>query len=165
MSNFQKGFIGLGALIAIVLGLIVIGGGAYYVIHQNTSPATQSNYPDISTQQTQQRASNTLVQVITNTIASALTTALSVGTVHYVCADGKSISATYVGFDVSLKLSDGRTLELTEGAVAASYPGMPPYYVSKDGSIMFGASKDKSFSLDESTTTFSTFQETYKDCR
>jgi hypothetical protein len=50
MKN-HKGFAALSVLIAIVLGLIVIGGGAYFVTHQNSTPQVSQNYPDVSTQQ------------------------------------------------------------------------------------------------------------------
>ncbi|MEI7720061.1 MAG: hypothetical protein WCI89_02545 [bacterium] len=42
MQN-QRGFVGVGILIAIVLGLIVLGGGAYYVIHQQSSSSALSD--------------------------------------------------------------------------------------------------------------------------
>lgn len=35
MKNLQKGFIGLPILIAILLGIVVIGGGTYLVVHNN----------------------------------------------------------------------------------------------------------------------------------
>lgn len=47
----QRGFVGVSVLIAIVLGLIVVGGGAYYVTHPQTSsqipPETVSGNPDL----------------------------------------------------------------------------------------------------------------------
>ena len=67
----QRGFIGLGALIAIILGLVVVGGGAYYIGHQNVAPQTQGNYPDIST--TQQQNTDSSVQATTNTKATTPT--------------------------------------------------------------------------------------------
>ncbi|MDO8518468.1 MAG: hypothetical protein Q7S26_04240 [bacterium] len=42
MQN-QKGFIGLQVLIAILVGLVVLGGGAYYVVQQNTPSQTPSD--------------------------------------------------------------------------------------------------------------------------
>ncbi|HCI04471.1 TPA: hypothetical protein DEW47_00610 [Patescibacteria group bacterium] len=43
----QRGFIGVGILIAIVLGLIVVGGGAYFVMQQNSlSPTPSENNLD-----------------------------------------------------------------------------------------------------------------------
>src|SRR5665213_2128127 len=63
----QRGFIGLAALIAIVLGLIVIGGGAYYVMHQQSSSPTPSDnsldntqtLPTTNTQSNTQATNNT----------------------------------------------------------------------------------------------------------
>ncbi|HTR18502.1 MAG TPA: hypothetical protein VMH91_00780 [Candidatus Paceibacterota bacterium] len=43
----QRGFIGLGVLIAIILGLIAVGGGAYYVMDQNAAFQTQQNLPEL----------------------------------------------------------------------------------------------------------------------
>ena len=70
----NKGFIGLGAIIAIVVGLIVVGGGAYYIGHQNATPV-QPNYPDLSTTQQaqQQQTTHTTVQAATNTNATTPT--------------------------------------------------------------------------------------------
>ncbi len=55
MTIHKRGFVGLIALIAIVLGLIVIGGGAYYVTHKNSisSPQTQVT---VGTQKTTENA-------------------------------------------------------------------------------------------------------------
>lgn len=41
MQN-EKGFIGLPVLMAIVLGLMIVGGGAYYVTHRTAAPAADS---------------------------------------------------------------------------------------------------------------------------
>lgn len=69
----QRGFVSAAVLIAIVLGLIVVGGGAYYVVQQNTQPQTPQNYPDISsTQQLQTQSQTTSIPVVkppTNTSA------------------------------------------------------------------------------------------------
>jgi len=40
MKNTQQGFIGLPILIAILLGIVVIGGGTYFVVNQNGTPQT-----------------------------------------------------------------------------------------------------------------------------
>ena len=39
----QGGFIGASVLIAILVGLAVLGGGAYYIVHQQSSPQTVSD--------------------------------------------------------------------------------------------------------------------------
>lgn len=69
----QRGFVSAAVLIAIVLGLIVIGGGAYFVKHQNPTSETSQNYPDISTtQHTQAQITNApAVQQATNATQSA----------------------------------------------------------------------------------------------
>ena len=46
MKNSQKGFIGFPVLIAIVLGLVVVGGGAYFLVHQQSSSQTPSENKD-----------------------------------------------------------------------------------------------------------------------
>jgi len=38
----QRGFIGVGLLVAIILGVVVLGGGAYFVMQQNSSSQTAS---------------------------------------------------------------------------------------------------------------------------
>ena len=42
MQN-QRGFVGVGVLIAIVLGVIVVGGGAYFVMHQQAPSQPSTN--------------------------------------------------------------------------------------------------------------------------
>ncbi len=49
MRSSQRGFAWLPILI--LLGLIVVGGGTYFVMHQNVNPQTLQNYPDISATQ------------------------------------------------------------------------------------------------------------------
>lgn len=58
-----------------VFAIIVVGGGAYYIGHQNAVPTTQPNYPDLSaTEQTQQQpTTHTTVQAPTNTNATTPT--------------------------------------------------------------------------------------------
>ena len=85
------------------------------------------------------------------------------GTANYLCNDRKSIFVTYSGIRVSLKLSDGRTFELTEGPVAASYPGMPPYYIDASNSVMFGGSQKTGFTFSELVK--ATLVETYSNCK
>ena len=41
--NTQKGFISIGILLAIILGVVVIGGGAYYIGHQSAAPQAPVN--------------------------------------------------------------------------------------------------------------------------
>src|SRR3989344_3731959 len=38
----QRGFIGIGVLIAILVGVSILGGGAYYLVEQQTSSQTAS---------------------------------------------------------------------------------------------------------------------------
>src|SRR3990167_6252871 len=45
MQN-QRGFVGVGVLIAIVLGLIVVGGGTYFVMQQKSISQTTSDISD-----------------------------------------------------------------------------------------------------------------------
>lgn len=70
----QRGFIGTGVLIAIVLVLLVVGGGVYFVMHQSPSQTASENYPDLSTTQqklTHNQTENTLVARPTGTTQSA----------------------------------------------------------------------------------------------
>jgi len=48
--RLQEGFIGLPVLVAILLGLVVVGGGAYFVMQQSTSSQTGSeNFDTVQT--------------------------------------------------------------------------------------------------------------------
>lgn len=72
MQN-ERGFVSAAVLIAIVIGLIVVGGGAYYVTHQTPSQSTSGNFDNVQTlpttnnNQVQQQTGNTSVQGTTNT--------------------------------------------------------------------------------------------------
>lgn len=58
MQN-KRGFIGLPVLIWIVLGLIVVGGGAYYIVHQQTPSQTAlDNFDNVQTLPTNTTTSN-----------------------------------------------------------------------------------------------------------
>src|SRR3989344_3617503 len=57
--QMQRGFIGIGLLMAIILGVIVLGGGAYFVMQQTPSQTASENYPNISTQQQTQAQGQT----------------------------------------------------------------------------------------------------------
>ncbi|MCF7816168.1 MAG: hypothetical protein K9M10_04165 [Candidatus Pacebacteria bacterium] len=64
--NTQRGFIGIGMLIAILLGLAVIGGGAYYVTHQQPAQQTPTdNFDNTQTLPTNIQSPQT--QTTTNT--------------------------------------------------------------------------------------------------
>ena len=55
----QRGFVGVGVLIAIILGIVVLGGGAYYVVQQQAPTQTASeNFDNVQTLPTQNIASN-----------------------------------------------------------------------------------------------------------
>ena len=45
MQN-QRGFVGIGVLIAILIGLAVLGGGAYYVVNQQSSARATIESPE-----------------------------------------------------------------------------------------------------------------------
>lgn len=60
MKKTQSGFIGLPILIAILLGIVVLGGGAYYVIYQQAP--TQTTSENLDTLQTSTRPMNTPTQ-------------------------------------------------------------------------------------------------------
>ncbi|MGH2507955.1 MAG: hypothetical protein ACRDHZ_11215 [Ktedonobacteraceae bacterium] len=98
----QKGFIGFTALIAIVLGLIVIGGSAYYLMHQNAATQSRQNLPELSTTDQKQARSQTVT-------AQAQTTATSNGNTIY----------TSHQFNFSVSYPD--TLQATTSL--DSYPG------------------------------------------
>lgn len=61
MKNLQSGFIGIPIFIAILLGIVMLGGGAYYVVHQQTPTQTTSEKLDAfqaSTRNTSTSAQN-----------------------------------------------------------------------------------------------------------
>ena len=62
MQN-QRGLVGVGVLIAILVGLLVLGGGAYFVMQQNTPSQTATDIENLDTlpttnNQLQQQANN-----------------------------------------------------------------------------------------------------------
>lgn len=67
--HLQRGFIGVGVLIAIILGIVVVGGGAYYVVRQQSSTQTPvenfdtvQTLPPTNNQQQTQTTTNTPVK-------------------------------------------------------------------------------------------------------
>jgi type II secretory pathway pseudopilin PulG len=71
MQN-QRGFVGVGVLIAILVGLAVLGGGAYYVLQQQApTQATSDNFDNLQQlpayAQTQQKQVTTNTQIETST--------------------------------------------------------------------------------------------------
>jgi len=60
--QIQRGFVGLPVLIWIVLGLIVVGGGAYFVVHQNSVPQSPIYQDNTITPPTTQTTTNPPVQ-------------------------------------------------------------------------------------------------------
>jgi hypothetical protein len=71
MKN-QKGFVWLPTLL-VILSLVIVGGGAYYFMHQNSPSQIPQNYSDTSaTQQTQTQTITTNTPVVqTNTSSTA----------------------------------------------------------------------------------------------
>lgn len=61
MKN-QKGFIGLPVLIAIILGIVILGGGAYLVTHQNATPKISLAPDQTNTAENTQTTTNANVQ-------------------------------------------------------------------------------------------------------
>src|SRR3989344_1967779 len=62
--RLQRGFIGLPILLTIVLGLVVIGGGMYFIVQQNSPSKTVTDLGNLNTlpttnNQIQQPAGNT----------------------------------------------------------------------------------------------------------
>lgn len=68
MQN-QRGFIGIGILIAILFGLAVLGGGAYFVVHQETpSQPASKNFDNVQTlPKTNDQKQNTETKINTST--------------------------------------------------------------------------------------------------
>lgn len=74
----QRGFIGVGVLIAILVGLAVLGGGTYFVMQQNAQPQTPTYQDEINTLPTTQTTSNTSGQTQTaETKKPAVTTVVT----------------------------------------------------------------------------------------
>lgn len=69
MKNHQ-GFIGVGILIAILVGLSVLGGGAYFVMHQTPSQTGSENSDNVQTMPT----ANNPIQTTANTPAQTTQT-------------------------------------------------------------------------------------------
>lgn len=66
MKNLQKGFIGLPVLIAIVLGIIVLGGGTYFFMQQQSS----SQVSPTSNSQSQQQPSQPTTSITPSSVST-----------------------------------------------------------------------------------------------
>ena len=71
MQN-QRGFVSAAVLIAIILGIIVLGGGAYFVMHQSPSQITSDNFDNVQTLPTNNNQTQQ-TQATTNTPAQTTT--------------------------------------------------------------------------------------------
>ncbi len=88
--KMSRGFIGVGVLIAILLGLIVVGGGAYYMLSRSTGPT-----PVIPTNtQTLPTAENTQAQQVQTTPSTHVQTPPSTQPVSTNTAGGQVSSDT-----------------------------------------------------------------------
>lgn len=146
MQN-QRGFIGVGVVLLIVLGLIVVGGGAYYVGHQSASQTATKNFDNVptlpttnnpaqattntSTQTTQTQ--NTQTQKITATIDQSSLTTLSTTPTITGTATGEAIFGINITNDNDQRLYSGK-LSVVNGRWSlkvspALLPGTYPVYV------------------------------------
>src|SRR5882672_5770087 len=132
----QRGFVSAAFLIAIVLGLIVVGGGAYYVMHQQSpSPTLSDNTLD-----------NSQTLPTTNTQATTNTTAQPAPVQNNSTPNGIKVSAT---IDPSSLFSNsgnptirGAATGLSKITVSVSSLdtkcGVGDYYVNSDVSVVNG---------------------------
>lgn len=117
--QLKRGFVGVGVLIAILVGLAVLGGGAYYVVHQQSAtqiPADNFNNEILPTtniqpsQQTQATANTTMA-------ASAPTCLL---TVKIPTITKNNISGTNSNFEIA----QGQSATISWSTTNADYGGV-----------------------------------------
>lgn len=176
MKN-QKGLVGLPVLIWIVLGLIVVGGGAYYVMHQTPSqPVSENNLDNsqtlptnttnpVSPQNSQTTQGTTNMQSSATIDQSSLTTDSSTllhltGTVS-----GTASISVEVGGSWGLSTDRGGGIIISNGhwSTRTSYdpadspfaPGTYPVYVTdnKSGKLLTSATLTVKASSNTSTPT------------
>ncbi len=106
----NKGFIGLGVIVAIILGIIVVGGGAYYLGSKNNSnqgvnnqanylptDQNQNNYQPINTTNNQNQPIINSQPVNTNTTVTTTTTKVTSKTPQQACVDtANSLLPAYI---------------------------------------------------------------------
>ena len=110
----QRGFVSAAVLLAILLGIVVLGGGAYFVMHQNSAPQTateQDSNTDITNNGTQVKQ-----PAVTDSSGSAT----------------KPVSCLYLTHDLSIGSTDTatggevsklQTFLKTEGATEVAITG------------------------------------------
>jgi len=68
MKTTQRGFVGLPILIVILLGIVVLGGGAYFIVYQQSPSQTVSSIPysqsDVAKQASLKEARGNISRVI-----------------------------------------------------------------------------------------------------
>lgn len=107
----NRGFIGLPVLIAIILGIVAVGGGAYFIVHQQQSSQTVSQSQNIVSDQNTNSATDIVIQKNSsnqkqdNTVAiSAILDPISLKT----SSTEPTISGTATGVEwVSISVSSG----------------------------------------------------------
>ena len=148
----QKGFAGLSVLIALVLGLVVVGGGAYLVVHKSTikevTPLPYATFDQSSL--SQEEPARTAGPVITGTASGVdsvqiCTEGLCLGYVSVIeghwSKDLANNKMSFLKGTYPLALSDSKGRELATGTLVISkaseatlsVPGMSKYTDSAFG--------------------------------
>ena len=97
MQN-QRGFVGIGVLIAILVGLAVLGGGAYYIVHQQSATQTPADNFD-NLQHLQQLPTNTQTQTQNNQQPNTQTSSVTTHTGGFQALGlGQTIGAATAGY-------------------------------------------------------------------
>lgn len=94
MQN-QRGFIGVGVLIAILVGVAVIGGGIYYVVNQQpTTQTATENFNDIQTSPTTNK-NNEPIQPAANNVKSQIPTPTKISFTAPIAGAVLKVGGTY----------------------------------------------------------------------
>ena len=162
MKN-NKGFIGIGLIIAIIVGAFAIGGGAYYVgkVSKTTEPTKVEENNFIQEEQNQNGVVNTPAQNNTGINQNVPTNANTKTTTNQIPQNPQqnyyTYSSTIYGYSINYTgnvspvpmLSGGFSLmqdqSTIDGVDIVNYPYAVPNYFVSVGNVSFGANQYQKF--------------------
>ena len=176
--NTQKGFISIASLIAIIVGLVVVVGGAYYVMQQNAAPQIPI-YQPVTTQQNTQPTANTTTQPTPSQNKPALASGMNTytnsqhgfsvaypsdltpatpgqSTSWYSSSQNKGVAAIHFGDPKNMparaQMQVGFSGDSTDVANCLNLPDRPMQLVTDKGTVTINGVNFKSFTVDDVTS-------------
>jgi len=132
--NTQKGFVSVGILLAIIVGVMIVGGGTYYVMQQKEQPQTfsQDDISTLPTKQPTQQQKKTRTESTATAPRPTPSTSVAVNS-----SSAITITSPKSGDSVSVVNGTQVKWNFTDSSILKNYPPSTTYVVldliSEDG--------------------------------